>query len=211
MGRGKAGRAGRSTEMPPSAPQPSVAAPNASAPARKAAGAAKPALGVSFDDSTPGVQKVLMHRNDVLCELFHTKDPAQAGALLAHCLAAVRVDEMSVDGVTDNRGFAVSVMRDLAPRDVVERMLGVQLVTTHLAVIRAARRMAGADQLPQLEAHTTAHTKLSRTFAAQVETLKRYRSKGQQVVRVERVNVEPGGQAIVGEVNHGGRGSDHER
>ena len=31
-------------------------------------------------------------------------------------------------------------------------------------------------------------------------------SKGQQVVRVERVNVEAGAQAVVGNVTHGGRG-----
>ena len=42
------------------------------------------------------------------------------------------------------------------------------------------------------------------TFAAQMETLKRYRSKGKQTVRVERVSVESGGQAVVGAVNHGG-------
>ena len=41
-----------------------------------------------------------------------------------------------------------------------------------------------------------------------METLKRYRSKGQQVVRVERVTVEDGGQAIVGAVETGGRGAD---
>ena len=84
---------------------------------------------------------------------------------------------MSIDGVTDNRGFMVSVVRDLAPRGVVKRMLAVQMATTHVAVVRAARRMASADHLAQLEAHTTAHTKLSRTFAAQVEALEHHRSK----------------------------------
>ena len=47
--------------------------------------------------------------------------------------------------------------------------------------------------------------KLARTYTAQVEALKQYRSKGQQIVRVERVNVESGGQAVVGHVQHGGR------
>jgi len=37
--------------------------------------------------------------------------------------------------------------------------------------------------------------------------LKRYRSKG-QTVRVERVTVESGGQAVVGNVNRGGLDSD---
>ena len=40
-----------------------------------------------------------------------------------------------------------------------------------------------------------------------METLRRYRCKGQQVVRVERVNVEAGAQAVVGHVTHmGGTG-----
>jgi hypothetical protein len=40
-----------------------------------------------------------------------------------------------------------------------------------------------------------------------VEALKRYRSGGEQTVRVERVTVNEGGQAIVRTVTHGGRGS----
>ena len=48
--------------------------------------------------------------------------------------------------------------------------------------------------------------KLARTFAAQVEALKRYRSGGEQTVRIEYVTVNDGGQAIVGNVTHGGRG-----
>ena len=37
-----------------------------------------------------------------------------------------------------------------------------------------------------------------------MEALKRRRAKAQQTVRVERVTVEDGGQAIVGDVTHGG-------
>ena len=51
--------------------------------------------------------------------------------------------------------------------------------------------------------------KLSRTYATLLEALDKHRGKGQpQVVRVERVNVEAGGQAIVGAVSHGGGGGD---
>ena len=44
---------------------------------------------------------------------------------------------------------------------------------------------------------------LLRTFTAQVEALQRYRGKGQQKVTVEHVNVNAGGQAIVGTVHPG--------
>ena len=38
-----------------------------------------------------------------------------------------------------------------------------------------------------------------------MDALKKYRAKAQQTVRVERVNVESGGQAVVGDVSTGGR------
>jgi hypothetical protein len=41
-----------------------------------------------------------------------------------------------------------------------------------------------------------------------MDALKRYRAKAHQAIRVERVNVESGGQAIVGDVQTGGRVGD---
>ena len=70
--------------------------------------------------------------------------------------------------------------------------------------------MANADQLPQFEAHERAYNKLARTYATQVEALRKYRNGGKQTVTVQHVNVEDGGQAIVGNVEAGGRGN-HEK
>ena len=49
--------------------------------------------------------------------------------------------------------------------------------------------------------------KLARTFASQVEALKKYRSAGEQTIKVQHVTVNEGGQAIVGNVSHGGGGT----
>jgi hypothetical protein len=51
-------------------------------------------------------------------------------------------------------------------------------------------------------------TGLSRTYLAQMDALKKYRAKAQQTVRVERMADNEGGQAIEGDVTHGGRPSD---
>ncbi len=59
--------------------------------------------------------------------------------------------------------------------------------------------------------YESALNRLTRTFAAQIEALKRYRSKGEQRVYVERVNVGEGGQAIVGLVGEGGGSVKKER
>ncbi len=42
---------------------------------------------------------------------------------------------------------------------------------------------------------------LTRTFTTQVEALKRYRTGGEQRVTVQHVNVNEGGQAIVGNLS----------
>jgi hypothetical protein len=47
----------------------------------------------------------------------------------------------------------------------------------------------------------TSVNKLARTFAAQVEALKRHRSAGEQTIKVEHVTVNEGGQAVVGIVH----------
>ncbi len=54
--------------------------------------------------------------------------------------------------------------------------------------------------------------KLARTFVAQMEALKKYRSTGEQTIKVQHVTVNEGGQAIVGTVHtRGGGATEKER
>jgi hypothetical protein len=45
-----------------------------------------------------------------------------------------------------------------------------------------------------------------RTFTSQMETLKKYRTGGQQKMIVKHIHVNQGGQAIVGSINQRGGG-----
>ena len=87
--------------------------------------------------------------------------------------------------------------------DEVEGMLATQMVATHLAAMTALRRLKGSENVAQQDSNGNLAVKLLRTFTAQVEALQRYRGKGQQKVTVEHVNVNAGGQAIVGTVHPG--------
>lgn len=169
-------------------------------------------LGLKFGGGPSEGHTVTMSEG-TLEAIFRTDEPFQANALLGQCLKVLSTVELGggESGAGDERHFVLSIIKDLAPRDAVERMLAVQMVATHVATVRAASSLARSNQIPQLEANSTNYNKLARTFTAQVEALKRHRSKGRQIVRVERVNVEPGGQAIVGDVHHGGRGAEDER
>ena len=68
-----------------------------------------------------------------------------------------------------------------------------------------ARRLAHVDNIPQQDSAERAFNKLARTFATQMEALKRYRTGGEQKVTVQHVTVSEGGQAIVGNVTQGRR------
>jgi hypothetical protein len=96
------------------------------------------------------------------------------------------------------------------PQNETEAMLAVQMATTHAFAMKCLRRANGADTLPQLEANGNLATKMLRTYAAQVEALAKLRRGGEQRVVVQHVNVNEGGQAIVGDVHNarGGGGSD---
>lgn len=105
--------------------------------------------------------------------------------------------------------FMLAVVKGIDPKDQVEAMLAAQMAAVHNATMTFARRLVQVENIPQQDSAERAFNKLARTFAAQVEALKRYRSSGQQTVVVQHVNVGDGGKAIVGNViNHpaGGRG-----
>src|SRR3954447_17753135 len=99
------------------------------------------------------------------------------------------------------------------PQDELEGMLVGQTIAVHSAATGTYRRAMLPEQSFEVwKTQVNAAGKLSRTYAALVEALDRHRGKGQpQAVRVERVTVEAGGQAIVGAVSQGGgdgRGTD---
>ena len=162
-------------------------------------------LGVKVSGSAKTGHKIALAQESAICRIFGTSDEVQANALLGHCLKALKADEASDDHpANDERIFMLSVIRDLAPRDPVERMLAVQMAATHVATIRSARWLANTDTIAQVQAHYAGFNKTARTFAAQVEALRRHRTGGEQRVVVQHVNVSDGGQAIVGNVSTGG-------
>ena len=144
----------------------------------------------------------------LLMEALGTKDPDFVSGLLGQL-----VNAGSQGGEPDEAGvnFMLSVVKGVEPKDQVEAMLASQMAAVHMATMTFARRLAHVDNIPQQDSAERAFNKLARTFAAQMEALKRYRSRGEQKIVVEHVTVNEGGQAIVGNVAHGGRGSAKNR
>jgi len=149
-------------------------------------------------------------------------DPATAFDLLMEGLAVVEypmlagllsdLGGLAQKGSTvdaDRTNYALSIARGINPQDTTESLLATQMAAVHMSTMKFANLVAATsltkDGIPKLEAFERSMNRLARTFAAQIEALKRYRSKGEQRVIVERVTVNEGGQAIVGAVGVGGR------
>ena len=99
---------------------------------------------------------------------------------------------------------ALELYEDLKPSSSAEGMLAAQMVGTHSAALECLRRAALPNQ--SYEGRNMALNqaqKLMTLYTKQLATLDKHRGKGQQKVIVEHVNVEPGGQAIVGHVGTG--------
>ena len=103
--------------------------------------------------------------------------------------------------------YFLSMIEAVEPQDEMEAMLATQMAAIHNAMMSTANRLKRACESETQERAANALTKLARTYTMQLEALRRYRGGGNQTVRVEHVTVNEGGQAIVGNVAHGGRGA----
>ena len=115
-----------------------------------------------------------------------------------------RPSGMDEEQKQDRMFAAIAALQGIKPRDEIEGMLGVQMVATHSAAMDCLGRAMLEDQTLEGRDLNLKHgTKLLTLYARQMETLDKHRGKGQQKMTIEYVNVEAGGQAIVGNVNTG--------
>ena len=98
----------------------------------------------------------------------------------------------------------IALVRGLEPKDALEATLATQMAAVHALTMRLAGQLANSATNKGQEHAERALNKLARTFASQIETLKRCRTGGEQKVTVQHVTVSDNAQAIVGNVSAGG-------
>lgn len=139
----------------------------------------------------------------LLMEAIGVSEPAFLEPFLSQL---VNVATQGPDADETATNFLLAVVKGVKPTDQLEAMLAMQMGAVHLATATMARRLAHVENLPQQDSAERALSRLARTFAAQLEALKRYRTGGEQRVTVQHVTVNEGGQAVVGAVQAGGGG-----
>jgi hypothetical protein len=179
----------REPTSPPGATSESVVLPTATTPLFPA-----PPL------SPQSRQRKGMIRMDLLefcsvMESFGITDRNFLGPLYSQLIEA---DGFGGDGLE----FAVAVIISVNPRDSLEAMLAAQMAVMHWATMKFMRQVGDVrgTQFQELAVRTA--TKLARVYGAQMETLKRYRSGGEQKVTVRHELVSKEGPAIARTITH---------
>ena len=75
-------------------------------------------------------------------------------------------------------------------------MLAAQMAAVHLAMMNFAGYLASADNLAQLDSCQRGCNALARTFATQLEALRRYRIGGEQKVNVTDLAPQDAAQPV---------------
>jgi hypothetical protein len=146
-----------------------------------------------------------------LQQVFGTVSTDFAGMMLSDLADAVTVDRDTIDEKTLNG--VLGALHGINPGDEVEAMLAAQMVATHLAAMECLRWARAPGQTFEGRDMNLRHaTKLTRTYTMQVESLKRYRSKGEQRVVVQYQHVTVTAEQAAVQVNGttfdpGGRGA----
>jgi hypothetical protein len=116
--------------------------------------------------------------------------------------------------IQEKSNCVLAAMSQIQPQDAIEGMLAAQLVAVHHHAMHFLRLSTIAENIAQpelLRRLINLSTRLSRTYGQLVETLGRHRRQAEQTVRVEHVHVHPGGQAIVGHVEHHAQGGSGQK
>lgn len=156
------------------------------------------ATNIEPDHPEPGCTQVLVA--DMMCtgDLEFSSGILNQLATVAGARSNLTANELN---------FILATVREIGPRDQTEVLLAVQMAAIHNATLLAARRLNHSETIAQQDSNSNSFNKLARTFAVQIEALKRYRSTGEQNVRVtyQHVNVAAG-QAVIG-IGLGGGGT----
>ena len=139
--------------------------------------------------------------------------PAQLSSDFTECRAVPNTGCMSLAFGRRFRKLsmnaALAMIEAVAPKDEIEGALAVgDGACTHAAAIAIFAKLD--DRHSQRERRVAAFgstaARLMKAYATQVEVLRRLRHGGHQVVRVEHVHVNDGGQAVIGNVKKSDEG-----
>ena len=156
-------------------------------------------------DKQPPPTSLPVGSDKIIAEATGTEEPYLQQQLINQVCDAIWLPENLGEKERAIRvNSAISMLQSIKPADGVEGMLATQMVATHNAAMECLFRAMIPEISIQGRDQSLKHaTKLLSIFSRQIEVLNKHRGKGQQKMTIEHVNVESGGQAMVGHIEAG--------
>ena len=147
-------------------------------------------------------------RNASLHAATGSTDMHFASSILALALNAAPLSPGNSNA--DEANAILAVLLSLKPQDELEGMLLTRMIILHKQYMKFMHKTWKTDRLDFETSYINKATKLMRLYNETLETLNRYRRKGEQKVTVQHINVSNGGQAMV-TGNTSMRGGGHKK
>jgi hypothetical protein len=138
-----------------------------------------------------------------LMNAFGTTNLDLAERLLEQIINATHVQPPGVPVREANLNAALAAVTGIGPRDEAEAMLAAQMVGVHWVAMDLLNKAGSTNDRTLLNDRGTLAVKLLRTYTAQLEALKRYRSAGEQRVVVQHQHVNVTAEQAAVQVNGG--------
>jgi hypothetical protein len=121
--------------------------------------------------------------------------------LLETVMSTIPTSRNDPEAATNRIAAASAALATFAPANEIESMIAAQAVALHYGALECLRRAMLPDQHADVASKLRKDgANLARAMTDMLDALDRKRGRGPQVVRVERVVVHEGGQAVVGNV-----------
>ncbi len=138
---------------------------------------------------------------DPLAEATGARDPEVAARLAQQVISVLSLATiLGEEEKTQHIESAFSLLKRIEPQNELEGLLAAQIIGVHEAATECLQQSRLVRTPAERDMNLKLAIKFMGLFIKQLEALDRLRGKGQQKMTVERVNVESGGQAIVGNV-----------
>ena len=136
---------------------------------------------------------------DRLKTILATSSPLFVQASLQQLIHAAKLPG-EVSASTTSVSAALEIVASLKPENEAEAAMAIHIACLNAATLNVLGKMHGISERNVI-AIATASAKLARAYQLAMENYNRLKNGVTQVVRVERVDVQPGANAIVGIVH----------
>ena len=95
---------------------------------------------------------------------------------------------------------ALALIQSMEPKNELEAAVAVDIACLHAASSIMLSRLSGGGGDSRVKTASNAVAKLQRAFTSAIDTYRKLKHGNRQTIRIEKVVVESGGQAVVGNV-----------